>query len=198
MFKVHIVDIAIRQEASLSVTIRTAERVTLVNESATMQTVLVGGESMLDQLLQMDSEEQELRFKQFTNETALQVGLTIIEEAKRLGKNITVEIYRSGQRLFAHAMEGTSAENEDWIRRKNNVVQHFGQSSWHVALFARQEGTTIEERDGLPLSDYVGAGGGFPLFIEGEGLVGTITVSGLPDQEDHDLLISSLRRYFKL
>jgi len=152
---------------------------------------------MQDQLMQMEKEEQELRFKAFTNETALQVGLTIIEEANRLGKNITVEIYRHGQRLFAHAMEGTSVENEDWIRRKNNVVRHFGQSSWHVALLARQEGTTIEERDGLPLSDYVGAGGGFPLYVEGEGLVGTITVSGLPDQEDHDLMIASLRRYLQ-
>lgn len=150
---------------------------------------------MNNQLLKMEKEEQELRFHTFTNETALQVGLTIIEEARSLGKSITVEIYRDGQRLFAHAMAGTSVENEDWIRRKNNVVQHFGKSSWHVALLARQEGTTLEERDGLPLSDYVGAGGAFPLMVEGEGQVGTITVSGLPDQEDHDLLVSALSRF---
>ncbi|MCM3634952.1 MULTISPECIES: heme-degrading domain-containing protein [Paenibacillus] len=153
---------------------------------------------MKDQLIQMEKEEQELRFSAFTNETALQVGLAIIDEARSLGKSITVEIYRQGQRLFAHAMAGTTVENEDWIRRKNNVVRHYGQSSWRVALQARQEGTTIEERDGLPLSDYVGAGGGFPLHVEGEGMIGTITVSGLPDQEDHDLLISALRRYLKL
>ncbi|RIX50062.1 heme-degrading domain-containing protein [Paenibacillus nanensis] len=153
---------------------------------------------MRDQIARMEKEEQELHFKSFTNVTALQVGLTIIEEAKRQEKNITAEIYCQGQRLFAHAMEGTSAENEDWIRRKNNVVNHFGQSSWHVALLARQEGTTLEERDGLPLSDYVGAGGGFPLIVEGKGHIGTITVSGLPDQEDHDLLIASLRRFLKL
>ena len=150
---------------------------------------------MKDQLIQMEKEEQELIFEEFTNETALQVGLAIIEEAKRLGKSITVEIYRHGQRLFAYAMTGTTVGNEDWIRRKNNVVQHFGQSSWHVALLVRQEGTTLEERYGLPLTDYVGAGGGFPLIVEGEGQVGTITVSGLPDQEDHDLLITSLRRF---
>lgn len=153
---------------------------------------------MKDQLIQMEKEEQELRFSAFTNETALQVGLAIIDEARSLGKSITVEIYRQGQRLFAHAMAGTTAENEDWIRRKNNVVRHYGQSSWRVALQARQEGTTIEDRDGLSLSDYVGAGGGFPLHVEGEGMIGTITVSGLPDQEDHDLLISALRRYLKL
>lgn len=153
---------------------------------------------MTDQIVQMEKEEQELQFKHFTNETAMQVGLTIVEEAKKQGKNITVEIYRRGHRLFAHAMEGTSAENENWIRRKNNVVNHFGQSSWHVALRVRQEGTTLEERYGLPLADYVGAGGGFPLVVSGEGQIGTITVSGLPDQEDHDLLVSSLRCFLNL
>lgn len=150
-----------------------------------------------EQIKQMEQEEQELRFSSFTNETALQLGLVVVEEAKRLNKKITVEIYRGKQRLFAHALDGTSADNEDWIRRKNNVVKHFGKSSWHVALQARQEGKTLDADYGLPLDDYVGAGGGFPLIMEGEGLIGTITVSGLPDQEDHDLVVHALRQFLK-
>jgi uncharacterized protein (UPF0303 family) len=146
-------------------------------------------------LLQMELEEQELRFAAFSNDTALALGLEIVEEARRGGKRITVAITRAGQQLFLHAMEGTTAENEDWIRRKNNAANHFGSSSWHVACRLRNEGTTMEEKHGLPLADYVGAGGAFPLIVEGEGQIGTITVSGLPDQEDHDLLISALRRY---
>ena len=149
----------------------------------------------IEQINQMAQEELELRFQQFTNDTALELGLAIIEEAKRQEKSITVEIYRLGQRLFAHAMQGTTAENEDWIRRKNNVVNHFGQSSWHVALQAREEGKTLEKDYDLPLSDYVGAGGGFPLIVKGTGQIGTITVSGLPDQEDHDLIIAALRSF---
>lgn len=150
---------------------------------------------MKERIQEMKREEQELQFRQFTNETALEVGLAIIQEAKSRGKSITTEIYRSGQRLFAHAMEGTSKDNEDWIRRKNNVVNRFGESSWHVALRLRDEGKSLEEDYGLPMEDYVGAGGGFPLFIEGEGLAGTITVSGLSDQEDHDILVAGLKRY---
>lgn len=149
-------------------------------------------------IAQMEKEEQELQFTSFTNETALQLGLIIVEEARQTGKRITVDITRDGQRLFLHAMEGTVAENEDWIRRKNNVVNHFGSSSWHVALRLQNEGTTLEERYGLPFVDYVGAGGGFPLVVQDEGRIGTITVSGLPDQEDHDLLITALRRYLSL
>lgn len=151
-----------------------------------------------ERIKQMELEEEELRFPSFTNETALKLGLTIIEEAKRTNKSITVEIYRSGQRLFSHAMEGTSADNEHWIRRKNNVVQHFGMSSWHVALRLREEDKNLEDDYGLAFADYVAAGGGFPLIINELGQVGTITVSGLPDQEDHDLLISALRRFLAL
>lgn len=146
-------------------------------------------------IAQMEKEEQELQFMAFSNETALQLGLSIVEEAKHSGKRITVDITRNGQRLFLHAMEGTVAENEDWIRRKNNVVNHFGASSWLVALRLQNEGTTLEECYGLSFADYVGAGGGFPLVVKGEAQIGTITVSGLPDQEDHDLLISALRRH---
>jgi uncharacterized protein (UPF0303 family) len=143
----------------------------------------------------MEQEEQELRFRSFTNDTALELGLLVVDEAKRRDKRITVDITRKGHRLFLHAMEGMSPENEDWIRRKNNVSNHFGTSSWHTACRLRSEGATIEEKYGLPLADYVGAGGAFPLFVEGEGQIGTVTVSGLPDQEDHDLLVSALRRF---
>ncbi|HTG69470.1 MAG TPA: heme-degrading domain-containing protein [Candidatus Udaeobacter sp.] len=146
-------------------------------------------------LQQMEQEEQELRFQSFTNENALELGLAIVEEARRNGQRITVDITRAGQRLFLHAMEGTTVENENWIRRKNNVANHFGTSSWHTACRLRSEGTTMEEKYGLPIADYVGAGGAFPLIVEGEGQIGTITVSGLPDQEDHDLLTSVLRSY---
>jgi len=146
-------------------------------------------------LQQMEQEEQELRFQSFTNENALELGLAIVEEARRNGQRITVDITRAGQRLFLHAMEGTTVENENWIRRKNNVANHFGTSSWHTACRLRSEGLTMEEKHGLPISDYVGAGGAFPLIVEGEGQIGTITVSGLPDQEDHDLLTSVLRSY---
>ncbi|MOA13348.1 hypothetical protein D3C78_1333970 [compost metagenome] len=152
-------------------------------------------ENIEQRLLQMEHEEQELIFPAFTNDTALELGLAIVEEARRSGKRITVDITLQGHRLFLHAMEGTSPENEDWIRRKNNAANHFGTSSWHAACRLRSEGTTMEEKHGLPISDYVGAGGAFPLKVAGQGQIGTITVSGLPDQEDHDLLIAALRRF---
>lgn len=142
----------------------------------------------------MEAEERELQFDRFTNEDALQLGLAIVDEAKKLGKRITVDITRQGQRLFLHAMEGTTIGNEDWIRRKINTALKFGKSSWRFALELKSQGRTIADL-GLTEADYAAAGGAFPLAVRGEGIIGTITVSGLPDQEDHDLAVNALRGY---
>jgi len=42
-------------------------------------------------------------------------------------------------------------------------------------------------------ADYVDAGGSFPIRIEGVGVVGTITVSGLSQEADHRLATEALR-----
>ncbi|MCQ4087384.1 heme-degrading domain-containing protein [Saccharibacillus sp. JS10] len=147
------------------------------------------------QLTQMQREEEELRFRTFDAETALSLGLVLIEEARQTHKKVTVDITRNGHRLFLHAMEGTSPENEDWIRRKNNTVARFNQSSWHTALQLRSENKSLVSDFDLSENEFVLAGGAFPLHVSGEGLIGTITVSGLPDQEDHDLVTAGIRRF---
>ncbi|MGF7029959.1 uncharacterized protein (UPF0303 family) [Paenibacillus mucilaginosus] len=145
---------------------------------------------------EMEEQERVFQFEEFTHETALELGLLLVQEAKRSGVRVTVDITRSGQRLFLHAMEGTTVGNEDWIRRKNNLTGRFGRSSWHTSMRLRLQGEELERDYGLPVKDYAAAGGSFPLHVKGEGILGTITVSGLPDQEDHDLVIGALQKYF--
>ncbi|WP_256974913.1 heme-degrading domain-containing protein [Paenibacillus amylolyticus] len=151
--------------------------------------------TMIEKLKEMKQEELESVFATFGSETALNLGLHLVEEAKRRSQAVTIDITLKGHRLFLHAMEGTHPDNEDWIRRKNNVVNHFSSSSWHTALRLRNENQTLEHNFNLPSSDYVLAGGAFPLILENEGQVGTITVSGLPDEEDHDLVTTGIRSF---
>ncbi|GGX97464.1 heme-degrading domain-containing protein [Massilia dura] len=140
-------------------------------------------------------QEQQLQFAAFSNADALRLGLLLVERAAATGAAVTVDITRNGHCLFHHAMAGTSPDNADWIRRKNNVVHRYGRSSWHVGTRYRSKGKTFEADSGADLGDFAAHGGAFPLIIRDTGVIGTVTVSGLPQKEDHALVTSVLREY---
>jgi uncharacterized protein (UPF0303 family) len=148
-----------------------------------------------EELRDLKLQEEEIQFKCFSSGMALDIGLMLYEEAKMIEKTIVIDISRNGQCLFHYAMESTSIDNEKWINKKNNVVNRFGQSSYQVGTRLRSQGLTIEEKYGIPSSEFAPHGGAFPLLIKGVGPVGTITISGLPQKEDHDLVVKVLRSY---
>jgi uncharacterized protein (UPF0303 family) len=139
-------------------------------------------------------QEAEFQFSIFTNETALELGLALLEAAKLRGKVVTIDITRSGQQLFHYAMSGTSVDNDEWVKRKSNVVRRFGHSSYYMGVSLQKAGQTMQEKYLLAESEYAAHGGAFPLLVRNVGMVGTITVSGLPQAEDHELVVSVLRQ----
>jgi uncharacterized protein (UPF0303 family) len=149
-----------------------------------------------DELLkELRQQEEDIQFASFGNDMALAVGLALVEEARNKGKAVTIDITRGGQQLFHFAMAGTSIDNGEWVKRKNRVVQRFGHSSFYMGTSLKNAGQTIEEKYLLPESEYAAHGGAFPIIIKGVGVVGTITVSGLPQQEDHELVVSTLKQF---
>lgn len=46
---------------------------------------------------------------------------------------------------------------------------------------------------GLPETEFVASGGAVPIFVRHVGLVGVATVSGLPDTEDHQLVVTAIQ-----
>jgi uncharacterized protein (UPF0303 family) len=141
----------------------------------------------------LKQQEQELQFAAFTNETALALGLKVVELARQKGKAVAVNITRNGLVLFHHAMDGTFGDQADWIRRKNNVVARWGHSSYYVGIDHKHRNAVFEQAAHYDIRDYAAHGGAFPLFIRNVGIVGTVTVSGLPQAEDHALAVESLR-----
>jgi uncharacterized protein (UPF0303 family) len=95
-------------------------------------------------------------------------------------------------------MPGTTPDNLDWIRRKRNVVQRYHRSSYAIGLTHQRNQTTLQSKTGLDLKDYAPHGGCFPILLAGTGCIGTITVSGLPQREDHELVVSVLQEYLNL
>jgi uncharacterized protein (UPF0303 family) len=144
---------------------------------------------------ELAAEEDELRLDGFDEEQAWVLGTALVEEARRRGAGVVVDIERVGRQLFHAALPGTAADNDEWIRRKGNVVRRFGHSSLHVGQLCRDQGTTIEEKYAVPTADYAAHGGAFPLLARGVGAIGVVAVSGLPQLEDHALLVSVLRSH---
>ena len=149
---------------------------------------------LLNTLLQ---QEQELQFTAFSNDDALALGLRLVELAKQKGKAVAVNITRNSLVLFHHAMDGTFGDQADWIRRKNNVVARFGHSSFYVGNDFKSRNTVFDDVKHLDSKELAPFGGAFPLIIKNVGIVGTITVSGLPQAEDHALVVEAIRSVLK-
>jgi len=148
--------------------------------------------ALLEELL---GQEQELQFGRFSNEDALRLGMRLVERAQAQGKLLTADICRNGQQLFHAALPGTSADNDAWIRRKNNVVNRYGHSSLFVGTQFRAKGTSFEQSSRLDPDEYAAHGGAFPVIIRDVGVIGTVTVSGLPQAEDHAFVVAVLREF---
>ena len=149
-------------------------------------------EEILENLLQ---EEKELQFKSFNEETAWEIGNRLVERAIREELPITIDITRGAHQLFHASRPGTSADNDEWVKRKVRLVYRLGHSSFYAGQFLKNMGKTIEEVLLIPESEYAPHGGCFPVIVKGTGMVGTITVSGLAQEEDHRLVVETIREY---
>ena len=108
---------------------------------------------------------------------------------------VVVDVRRGDQVLFHAALPGTSATNDLWVERKVRVVRLVGTSSLRAGAEAAAEGSTFEERQRVDPLLYAAHGGAFPLVVRDVGLVGVVTVSGLPQVEDHELVVRVLRQF---
>jgi uncharacterized protein (UPF0303 family) len=149
---------------------------------------------LLDQLLR---EEQELQFTSFNEDTAWQIGCQLVERAKREGLPIVIDIMRGTHQLFHAALAGSAPDNDEWVKRKARAVIRFGHSSHYIGELLKSTGQTIEKKYLVPESEFAAHGGSFPIIIKGTGVIGTITVSGLPSQDDHRVAVEGIRNYLK-
>jgi uncharacterized protein (UPF0303 family) len=141
------------------------------------------------------TQEQSLILPRFSAEIAYQLGNAIYQEAKKKHLVVTIDVRQGEHILFHAAMDGTTANNDNWVRRKSNTVKMTHKSSFRVGLENKAKGTTLAESQALPLTDYADHGGAFPLRTRDSGVVGVVTVSGLPQEQDHQLVVDVLTNF---
>jgi uncharacterized protein (UPF0303 family) len=150
---------------------------------------------MEDTLKQLLQEEQELQFTGFNENTAWKLGSQLVESATKLELKVTIDITRGSHQLFHASLCGTSADNDEWIKRKVRLVYRFGHSSFYMGQLLKSKGKNLQEAYLVSESEYAPHGGCFPIIVKGTGMVGTITVSGLPQEEDHKLVVQNIRDF---
>jgi uncharacterized protein (UPF0303 family) len=143
-------------------------------------------------------QEKRLQFESFDSRTAWDIGTRLKAAAEQRGASVAIDISLQGFPLFFLAMPGTTPSNSDWVRRKRNLVSLMHRSSYAISLSLERDKTTLEAKMGLPIRDYAPHGGCFPILLRNTGCVGTITVSGLPQRKDHELVVAVLADYLKI
>ena len=137
-------------------------------------------------------QEQRLQFDAFDQATAWTLGTNIKALCEAAGVALAIEIRLSKETVFYYAMPGTGPTNADWARRKRNAVELLHTSSYAIGLKLEEEKSSLEEKQGLPLRDFTAHGGSFPIRVRGVGMVGVVTVSGIPQREDHAMVVKAL------
>ena len=137
-------------------------------------------------------QEKTLVFPQFDSDRAWQIGSQLREMAVARGAVVAIEVRTFGQPLFFAALDGATPDNARWVQRKARTVEHFRVSSYAIGLGLQQAGATLADKYSLPAAEFASHGGAFPLTVKGAGVIGVLTVSGLPQRRDHEFVVEAL------
>ena len=126
-------------------------------------------------------------------------GLLLGEIAKSFGvaRNLPIAIeVRLGDWIIYHAsLPGSTAENQWWIDRKARTVMLKHHSTMFERVSAEERGVDWHKENNLLDETHAIHGGGLPLITKGDGFVGVLLISGLPQVEDHLLGVEVLTEF---
>ena len=142
--------------------------------------------------------EQENRFQfcSFSQNDAKDLGDMLYQTSLSHSGPVAIEITLNHLVIYRFFPDGTNRNNELWLRAKANTVEMLGISSFHFAGQLEDSGETQEEKR-MPRDTYAACGGGFPIRLKEGAVIGSICVSGLPDWEDHQVIVETLEAYFQ-
>jgi uncharacterized protein (UPF0303 family) len=142
----------------------------------------------------LEEQERRLQLDAFGPDDAWELGTLLVELARERDLAVTVDVRRPGHVLFHVALNGTTPENDAWVECKVRVVERFHASSYLVGRRLAAKGRTLGVEQGVDPLLFAAHGGAFPIRVRGVGVVGTVTVSGLAQADDHALVVEGLER----
>ncbi|MDB5657706.1 MAG: hypothetical protein JWS10_321 [Cypionkella sp.] len=138
----------------------------------------------------LEAEYATLIFPHFAETEAWALGQKLVDLA---GTAPVVINIRSADRVLFHAaLPGSAPLNDVWARRKSNTALLFQLPSFLVGLRHKANGGSLAGH-GLSEADYAEHGGAVPIQVVGVGVVACATVSGLPQADDHALVVAAMQ-----
>ncbi len=150
---------------------------------------------MSDLREQLDAEDAELRFADFSLADAWELGSRMRIAAVAEGLPIVIGIRLGEQRVFHTALPGSSADNDDWLERKTRVALRYGEASLSVGETFRERGKDFDADSRRDPAVFAAHGGVVPIKLGSGTVVGAVGVSGLPQVDDHAFVVRHLRAF---
>ena len=146
------------------------------------------------EIAELEAEAAALVLGQFAETDALRLGQILTDLALNAALPVVINIRTSDRTLFHAALPGSAPLNDLWARRKSNTSLRFQEASLLVGTRHREKGETLAKH-GLDSAEFADHGGAVPIRVRGVGVVAVATVSGLPQVEDHQLVVRGLRQF---
>jgi uncharacterized protein (UPF0303 family) len=150
--------------------------------------------SLAEDIAILKRQEAELQFARMNEDDAWTLGSQMRRAAVAKALPFVIDIRIGIRPLFYTALVGSTPENPDWVRRKVNTVYRFEASSYRIGLEYQLRGASFDASRGIDPLQYAPAGGGFPIRLGGS-VVGVVTVSGIPQREDHNFVAENLAEF---
>ena len=136
---------------------------------------------------------RKIELEKFNNRIGLEMGMKIVRLAQGRNQGIAVKIDRLNHTIFLYVDDNLPADKHNWLRRKANVAKHFEESSLGVKSDLINGNMTLKDTFALDENEFLAKGGAIPIFVKNAGMVAIITVSGLKDEEDHQIILDALQ-----
>lgn len=146
---------------------------------------------ILADVSELEAEFVQLRFTAMDHEAAVALGEDLVQRSRAKGWPMAVSVKLGEHEVFHVALPGAKPINDNWIRRKRNLIELTGEPSFLVGQRLAAAGKTLDDL-GVEEVDFAPAGGGYPLIVD-DAMVGSVIVSGVPQQDDHALVVEALR-----
>lgn len=136
---------------------------------------------------------KKIELNHFNNGIGLEIGLDIVNLARKRSQKIAVKIERLNHTIFLFMDDNLPADKHLWLKRKANVAKHFEESSLSVKNDLRNGNMTLQKTFALDEKEYLAKGGSIPIFVKNAGMVAIVTVSGLQDEQDHQIIVDAIK-----